>query len=254
MYEEHPIFNPPNDDATLWRYMDFVKFVSLLETQSLFFARADKLGDPFEGAPPKLNADMRAIESIELRKQLSDDEASKIVEMIASSDRSFRSFTLVNCWHESDYESAAMWKLYSREYDGIAVKTNFKSLARSFTCSEEVFIGKVEYVDYDKAYIQERNYLAPFLYKRHSFEHEKEVRAITLGGFELVKSGRIRAAQGRHEIGAYYAVDISHLITEVVVAPYADDWLIELVQSVASRYGMTGPVRKSRLSETPRWG
>ena len=254
MYEEHSVFNPPNDDATLWRYMDFVKFVSLLETQSLFFARADKLGDPFEGSPPKLNADTRAAELKDIRRQLSDNSASKVVEMMSASDKSFRSWTLVNCWHESDYESAAMWKLYSREYDGIAVKTNFKSLAKSFTCSKEVFIGKVEYVDYDNAYIQERNNLAPFLYKRNSFEHEREVRAITLGDFELVKSGRIRVAQGRHETGAYYSVDISHLIKEVVVAPYADDWFIELVQSVASRYGMTGPVRKSRLSETPRWG
>ena len=254
MYQRHPVFNPPNDDATLWRYMDFMKFVSLLDTQSLFFARADKLGDPFEGSPPKLNADMRAEESKELRELLSDDLASKVVEMISSTDKLFRSWTLVNCWHESEYESAAMWKLYSREYDGIAVKTSFKSLAESLMCSEGVFIGKVEYIDYDEAYIQERNTLAPFLYKRHSFEHEREVRAITLSDFGPVEGGIIRVAQGRHETGAYYTVDLSHLIKEVVVAPYADDWFIELVQSVASRYGMRGPVSKSRLSETPRWG
>ena len=30
--------------------MDFAKFVSLLEDRTLFFARADKLGDPCEGA------------------------------------------------------------------------------------------------------------------------------------------------------------------------------------------------------------
>ena len=254
MYEEHPLFNPPDDDATLWRYMDFMKFVSLLDTQSLFFARADKLGDPFEGSFPKPNADMRVEESRELREHLSDDSASKVIEMRSASDESLRSWTLVNCWHESGYESAAMWKLYSREHDGIAVKTNFKSLAEGFTCSEDILIGRVKYIDYDKAHIQEGNTFAPFLYKRRSFEHEKEVRAITLGDFELVEKGRIRVAQGRHETGAYYTVDISHLIEEVVVAPYADKWFIELVQSVASRYGITEPVSRSRLSESPRWG
>ena len=233
--------------------MDFMKFVSLLDTQSLFFARADKLGDPFEGSPPKLNAVMRAAGLEDIRRQLSDNSASKVVEMISASDKSFRSWILVNCWHESDYESAAMWKLYSREYGGIAVKTDFKSLAESFTCSEDVFIGRVEYIDYDRAYIQEGNRLVPFLCKRHSFEHEKEVRAITLGDFELVRKGRTRVAEGIHETGAYYSVDVFHLIKEVVVAPYADNWFIELVQSLASRYGMTGPVSKSRLSETPRW-
>ena len=48
-------------------------------------------------------------------------------------------------------------------------------------------------------------------------------------------------------------MDISLLIKEVMVAPYADSWFIELVQSVASRYGFTGPVSKSRLSEPPTW-
>ena len=50
MYKEHEAFAPPPPDAVLWRYMDFTKFVSLLEKQALFFARADKLeDDPFEG-------------------------------------------------------------------------------------------------------------------------------------------------------------------------------------------------------------
>src|SRR5687768_14667395 len=34
----------------LWRYMDLAKFLHLLEDRTLFFARADRLGDPFEGA------------------------------------------------------------------------------------------------------------------------------------------------------------------------------------------------------------
>ena len=49
MYKEHRACNPPSSDAILWRYMDFTKYVSLLEKRALFFARADKLEDPFEG-------------------------------------------------------------------------------------------------------------------------------------------------------------------------------------------------------------
>ena len=59
MYEEHETFTPPSSDAILWRYMDFTKFVSLLEKQALFFPRADKLGDPFEGSFTKVNEAMR---------------------------------------------------------------------------------------------------------------------------------------------------------------------------------------------------
>ena len=37
--------------------MSFTKFVSLLTRKALFFARADKLGDPFEGSLSQLNVD-----------------------------------------------------------------------------------------------------------------------------------------------------------------------------------------------------
>ena len=250
MYQEHPDFNPPNADATLWRYMDFMRFVSLLDTRSLFFARADKLGDPFEGATTSVNA---AVDAVELGEHADDETMSLLLEMFSRVRESSRSYTLVNCWHQSDHESNAMWKLYSQEHDGIAVKTNFRSLAGSFTCSEAIFIGRVEYIDYDEAYTQQGDILKPYLYKRQSFEHEREVRAITPGAFELVKRGQFEVAQGLYAKGAYRAVDISQLIREVIVAPYADSWFTRLVQSVASRYELTAPVTRSRLSDTPTW-
>jgi hypothetical protein len=43
-------FDQPEPDSTIWRYLDFPRFVSLLTTRSLFLPRADLLGDPFEGS------------------------------------------------------------------------------------------------------------------------------------------------------------------------------------------------------------
>ena len=43
----------PKDNATLWRYMSFEKFASILATESLFFSRADKYDDKFEGYIPE---------------------------------------------------------------------------------------------------------------------------------------------------------------------------------------------------------
>jgi hypothetical protein len=51
-FKEHPEFAPPSSpDATIWRYMDFATFLSLLDRSALFFVRLDKLAevDPFEG-------------------------------------------------------------------------------------------------------------------------------------------------------------------------------------------------------------
>jgi len=50
---ENPALIAPTDvDTKIWRFMDFTKFVSMLEESGLFFARLDRLGDPFEGSLP----------------------------------------------------------------------------------------------------------------------------------------------------------------------------------------------------------
>lgn len=44
-------FQKPKDlNVPIWRYMDFTKFVDLLDTKTLFFTRADRFDDQFEGS------------------------------------------------------------------------------------------------------------------------------------------------------------------------------------------------------------
>ena len=143
-----------------------------------------------------------------------------------------------------------MWKLYARETDGIVIKTDFDSFKKSFTCSEGVNIGTVSYVDYESAIIPEDNVLSPFLHKRKSFEHEREVRAIHI----LHRDDEISKLRNEEIGGAYYEVDLSLLIKEVIVAPFAPDWFIELVKSVAALYGLKVSVIKSTLADSPTWG
>lgn len=54
MLKEHPVFQLAiPESGSIWKFMDFTKFVSLLATNSLWCARPDTLGDPFEGAFPQ---------------------------------------------------------------------------------------------------------------------------------------------------------------------------------------------------------
>jgi len=114
---------PKNENAAIWRYMDFTKFVSLLDRQQLFFSRTDKLGDPFEGSCPKRNLEPRA--------ELMGDTSERISEY----SKWIREFTAVNCWHMNKYESAAMWKLYLKSDEGIAIKSTFRRLRDSVKCT-----------------------------------------------------------------------------------------------------------------------
>jgi len=56
------------------------------------------------------------------------------------------------------------------------------------------------------------------------------------------------------DVGNYYDVDLSLLVQNVVVAPYAAGWFLELIVSVAARYNLEAPVVKSTLADNPTWG
>ena len=157
MYDQHPAFITPPPDAVLWRYMDFVKFVSLLERKALFFAKASRLGDPFEGSISQSTA-------VEIQRMKLVKPEALHEELFRQRDR-----TLVNCWHEGAYESAAMWSLYGQH---IAIRTTSERLCRSFDCEEDIHVGRVAYVDYETAHIRLNNLFNLYLHKRLSFEHE----------------------------------------------------------------------------------
>ena len=224
--------------------MSFTKFVSLLTRKALFFARADKLGDPFEGSLSKLNIDLSPV----INSGIPEEQ----IRLLHNYIKDKRRFVLVNCWHENEHESDAMWKLYAGHGEGIAIKTDFGSLKLSLVGDDPVYVGRVNYVDYDTTFIQENDPVAPFIHKRKSFEHEREVRAIiqkhnVIGGKIIVGGPDI------YEAGTYHEVDTSMLIKKVIVPPYAQDWFVELAQATAETFGLQSSVTKSSLAASPIW-
>ena len=252
MYKNLSDLEIPPEDANLWRYMDFTKFVSLLDKQALFFARGDLLDDPFEGRFPRANA---AVRPQWFGRQITEEEMRAYLDIFKNSRQS----TLLNCWHENDYESAAMWKLYAKDSAGIAIRTNFSDFTSSLIDGQDIYVGRVKYIDYDSTVVPESTVIDPFWYKRPSFSHEREVRAIIrsaahylLGddpALRIVDSGTF-SFMG---YGEYSRVNLSVLVHEVVISPYADDWFQELVESVIRRYDLAIPVRMSSLAEKPTW-
>ena len=236
MHKEHNQVDIPPDDLIVWRYMDFTKFVSLLDKSALFFARADKLGDLFEGYWP-ISGILRQIPA-------SDPESvAKVLRLPIP-------FTLISYWHEGPYESEAMWKLYSSETSGIAIRTNFGSLLDSLKGNPGLILGRVNYIDYDEIGLPSiGDRWLQFLQKRKSFEHEREVRIIIQ---DFPPEFPLNSTPV-HDTGKYYEVDLSILIHEVIVAPLGPCWLVELVQSVAARYDLTAPVVQSTLAAPPNW-
>jgi hypothetical protein len=246
MYKDHKDLKKQKDDSSkIWRYLDFTKFVSLLDRKALFFARADTMEDPLEGSVSKANVEARENIDSRLRK--------KVHNQIADLHKNARYHVFINSWHMNDVESAAMWKLFLQSSEGIAIRSTVGNLKKSFEISGtyEVNVAKVEYIDYETYVIPERNILDPFVHKRKSFEHERELRALT-----LIMPGK----QGDDSIdfsirnpndGIYVDVDVDVLIDRVFVSPTALPWFYDLTKSVMETYGVEKEVIKSNLAVDP---
>ncbi|MEW1952050.1 DUF2971 domain-containing protein [Terrabacter sp. NPDC080008] len=233
----------PAASQRLWRYMDLARYLSMLGTEALHFARADQMLDQWEGAYGSANV---------LARPAMYGEHYAMMEANRPHRREFaRSVVHMNCWHLSDVESAAMWHLYQREGRGVAVVTDWASLTKSITSDRTIFGGRIKYIDYDTTLISEGNVLNAFMFKRESYAHEREVRLIAMTGIHGQVSHE--GVAGVIPEGPVVPVDVnlSVMIKEVRVAPDAPDWIHGVVQDVTRRYGFDFRVSQSDLARDP---
>lgn len=244
MYKEHPLFiSPQNPAAKIWRYQDLPKLVSLLDRRALFFPQAAYLGDPFEGSLSRAN--------IGMRPQVYGDRASMISERVTPYFRNMTKHTYISCWHLNDCESAALWSIYGKVAESVAVQSTFERLVRSIGGDDhDVFIGQVNYVDYDTTWIPEGNALSPFLHKRRSFEYEKELRAV-IQSAPLNAEGQLNVFGPGISPGIEVPVNLDGLVEAIYVSPQAPPWVANVVRSIVSKYGINSEVVQSRLAEDP---
>ena len=215
------VHQPPGATHCLWRFMDFTKYVAMLDQRGLFFTRADRFADPFEGSFARPNLVERRTTMQTARPQL-------------------RQSILLNCWHCNEHESAGMWRIYLTGPNGVAVQSRVSALMRCFPAElGRLYIGRVHYLDYAVERIPSAPELAPFFCKRKSFEHEQEVRLAYRSEAPLAEAGR------------YLDSRLEQLVERVVVCPTAEPWFAELVRSVTRKYGFELPVACSEIDAPP---
>jgi hypothetical protein len=239
-FEQHPDLTTPPDTTVLWRYMDFAGFVHLLETQTLRFSRADQFEDPLEGT--LTDAELEYIHSNQLP---SEDFGITLRQAYVGMSKFMRVTTYVNCWRAGGGESLAMWDLYGKGNGIVAVKSTVGLLKNAFNgFSGSIFLAKVLYIDWATAPWHD-NALIMCARKDSSYQHESEVRAMIFEpehAKENVFSVNPKAWYDRTVNDAPLAIevsiDVSTLITEVVVGPRERPWVAELVKRVLKRYGL----------------
>lgn len=239
MYKQSYHFHTPEENLTIWRYIDFTKFVDLLLSKQLFFARSDSFEDPFEGR-------IRLKDYEKTKQMFSDEELTK-------------KFYFLNCWHINENQSDAMWKIFLSTNNGIAIKSTVGNLIKSFEeTKEDIFISKVYYrefenITFNEVLFEEQNRTMngrggsynQFNYKRISFEHEKELRLfhIDMPIPHAIKDGIPREPLTHKKLD----INLECLINEIVVAPFADDWFKDLVKQIVEKLNYNFSISKSEL-------
>ena len=251
MVDPHAVFiEPDNPNQKIWRYMDFTKFVDLLNSEELYFTRPDKFEDPFEGSLTQAtvryileNFDGTPEQRAHVQHQLTNGIYKNASTYLYG----------VNCWHINEHESAGMWRLYLKSNEGIAIQTSYAKLKQALMPSPlTCYLGVVNYIDYDNDITGSDNLFIPLVHKRKHFEHENEVRAVAPIAYNLPQRGNPRTPDQLHP-GIKVGVSLKELIERVYVSPNSPPWLSQLVRDTCQKFGFDFEVVNSRLSERPSY-
>jgi hypothetical protein len=153
--------------------------------------------------------------------------------------KTHREKVAISSWHINEYESFAMWQIFTQNSEGLAIQSTIGRLQNALIPENNYkqFIGEVNYIDYKKEYIPFDDMFFPFLFKRKSFQYEREVRIIT------------DVAENKMTLndGLKINVDIDQLIETIYIHPKSENWYKNLVIDLVKQLGFNFAIEKSDL-------
>jgi hypothetical protein len=227
MYLDNSNIKLPQDpDTIVWKYLDLSKFLDLLLSKKLFMSRSDKFEDQYEGTFSE--------PTFEEIKKLSIDNPEFL-----NYYKTHREKVAISSWHINEYESFAMWQIFTQNSEGLAIQSTIGRLQNALHPEKDLnqYIGEVNYIDYKKEYIPFDNLFFPFLFKRKSFQYEREVRILS-----DVKDNTIEINDGLK-----INVDINELIEKIYIHPKSENWYKNLVIQLVKQLGFDFTIEKSDL-------
>jgi hypothetical protein len=227
MYHSNPNINLTEDpDTIVWKYLDLSKFLDLLMSKKLFMSRSDKFEDQYEGTFSEPTYD-------EIKK-LSIDNPDFL-----NYYKTHREKVAISSWHINEYESYAMWQIFTQNTEGLAIQSTIGRLQNALIPenSYKQYIGEVNYIDYKKEYIPFDDMFFPFLFKRKSFQYEREVRIISDVGERNITLND----------GLKINIDINQLIEKIYIHPKSENWYKNLVIELVKELGFDFTIEKSDL-------
>jgi hypothetical protein len=235
--------------------MNLSNFVWMLQNESLYFCRCDRLGDPYEGYYTQA---VTVNEAEYVYLLLANEQFASLpnAETLARQafkqhfldrlPKSIRAEIFVSCWHMNEEESSAMWKLYTSHDESICIRSTYQVLAE--VLPDACLLGQVKYIDYRKDTFDVSIMFNYILHKRKSFEHEHEARAIVWNHSRADLPFKSLSGEG-----FAVPIELRSLIKEIFVSPGSKAMLRDVVEGLATKYGLTVQVRQSTVNDPPTY-
>jgi hypothetical protein len=258
-------------DRTIWRYMPFSKFISLITYQALWFSKLKILEDEFEGKMPTqtrlaMNHDHQKYKTIFSEEYLH----KQLDEMASKNEEDGRELIVANSWFFGENESERMWREYVCTHDkiptteGLAIKSTPRILLKNVFMLGDDHMGKVRYVDFKThkmtRYEANQAIERAFLKDSTQFNHEQELRLATMffkRPYCVRMDGKPYTTEEVEGVnmnnfenpGLYIGVRIDTLFTDIVMAPGAPKWLYNLVKRLMELYKIRVNISRSSLEQ-----
>ncbi|MBQ4789472.1 DUF2971 domain-containing protein [Pectobacterium versatile] len=268
-----------DDTVKLQRYMNFAKFISLLDKREIFLCKTSLFEDKLEGGftviDEMLNdsfaaqlddivnnllptVNQQTPEERQKRNKISADVMKYTDEApyhtvfgdINRKDFSYqdlhekmKDFIDVSCWHSNERESMAMWKIYGEDDFSVCVITDVGRIKRSIIEKDEykVLIAKVKYLIYENEHFEIKHMLAQYMHKTDFYAYENEVRIIGYNPDSNIY-------EERREPGTFININLQELIQEIRISSTSPDWFFDLVSSICKKFSLDVKVCRSGVN------
>ena len=153
--------------------------------------------------------------------------------------KTHREKVAISSWHINEYESFAMWQIFTQNSEGLAIQSTIGRLQKALEPEKNLkqYIGQVNYIDYKKEYIPFDDLFFPFFFLFKTFQYEREVRIISDTSDTSITIND----------GIKINVDISQLIDKIYIHPKSENWYKNLVIELVSKLGFDIAIEKSDL-------
>jgi hypothetical protein len=246
-----PVYSP-KENYSIVKYMDLAKFISLLQTESLFFCRLDKMEDKFEGTSPRLSIEQikKIIRNLytegHLKTSNIDESVSNHLSKRLEIEDKIKKLTCISCWNKNTTESYALWKIYSDINKGIMVTSSINNLIESFKSTpEKIKLSEIKYINHDTDYIPIDNTNFPIIHKNLAYSYEQELRLI----YQVEAENGLIYNWKPEENGKYLKTNLNILIEEIVLSPYSPEWFYEIIEDLLFKYRIEKKIKYSKLKK-----